>query len=135
MLAFQYVFIFMKIYAAFTLHVTEWGSRNLNEVTGTKEEVYTDSESEADPEDDTDPCIEVEWNEEIEESSSSSVAAAPTGKPWHKQRVGRVGVLFLVAGIAGVAGLILLAVNSTAPSISMVQVNSTLLENSTLVEN
>jgi cellulose synthase/poly-beta-1,6-N-acetylglucosamine synthase-like glycosyltransferase len=48
MLAFQYFFIFMKIYAVFTLHVTEWGSRNLNEETGTME---------ADPDVRKDKCI------------------------------------------------------------------------------
>jgi cellulose synthase/poly-beta-1,6-N-acetylglucosamine synthase-like glycosyltransferase len=140
LVVFQYYFTFMKIYAAFTLHVTDWGSRNLNEEAGSIEVdpevgkdasalLYNSATQDTELSDDETPssagddaCIvlyrpdasaaqeEAVLNENPP-PPVAGVAAAPTGKPWYKQHVGRVGVLLLVAGIVGIVGLVFQGLN------------------------
>lgn len=119
MILFQYFFVFLKVYAVFTLHITDWGSRP-TVAKEPKGSWHTDTASEMLPTSDSESSsgrIDIEQATSDAGSQTSreaqEVPVETSNKkvfvPWYRRPAVCVGTLVLVGVFIGIAHLFLVA--------------------------
>ncbi|CAB9519933.1 Glycosyl transferase family 2 [Seminavis robusta] len=110
MIFFQYFFAVMKLYALFTLHITDWGSRD-----GADGEESSDASSSNEDTEELSFCTATQFLEmdlEAHSAHENESKAVPTtsvkqhgSKPWYKRFDGWIGAMLLLCTVGAVGYL------------------------------